>query len=206
MKTLKLSIVLAMSFATITLYAGEMDGEWVTVSKIRGGSQEIRSPAIVVIKKGKIKTVRINTGRVTELGNISELTSKSPNQYNIDMSGGDDLSGKSFHGIFSISGDTLFTCVNPEPSGERPTEFKSTKENGNLLVIWIRKSVLAKLNELANNSSGVKTQKKVEQSVAVERMQTCNLKERINFHVTNLFLAEKCNENEIILHYNAYIG
>lgn len=147
MKTLKLSIILLVFLSTITLYGGKMEGEWITVYQIRGGIQEVKNPVTVIIKNGEFKTTNTATGKLSEIGNISEIISASSNQYDIEMTEGDNWNGEYFHGIFSISADTLFTCVNPKASGERPIEFKSTKDNGNLLVKWVRKSVSLKIKK-----------------------------------------------------------
>lgn len=139
--------IIAVSLCTYA-NANEMDGEWISVSRISAGQQQITTPTHAVIKDGKFNTVR--DGKLSELGKITETTTETPKQYNVDMTGEVELSGKTFHGIFSVSGDTMFTCVNPKPSGERPVSFTSTKENGNVMIVWIRKDTLAKLQGLAN--------------------------------------------------------
>ena len=133
------------NFSTLAS-ANEMDGKWVSVSRISAGVQQMTLPAYAVIKDGKFNTER--EGKLSELGNISETTTTPINHYNVEMTGEVELSGKSFHGIFAVSGDTMFTCVNPEPSGDRPTAFSSTKDNGNVLIVWMRKETLAKLNAM----------------------------------------------------------
>lgn len=137
-------------FATGTiLNAGEMDGEWVTVARVRGGEQLLGTPSGAVIKDGKFNTVR--EGELSEVGDIKEIIGPSPSQYNVKMTGDVEDSGKSFQGIFTVSGDTMFTCVNPTPNGERPRGFYSSKANGNILIVWIRKSTVAKM-EFPNSS------------------------------------------------------
>ena len=147
---LRLTAIAILFVTGSFLHAGEMDGEWITVSRIRGGEQQFGAPSEAVIKDGKFNTVRNAT--LSELGDIKEIRDANPAQYNVDMKGDGEDSGKSFHGIFSVSGDTMFTCVNPIPDGKRPTEFKSTKENGTYLIVWIRKSAAAKI-EFPNATS-----------------------------------------------------
>jgi uncharacterized protein (TIGR03067 family) len=130
-----------------------MDGEWISVARIRAGVQQISAPSHAVIENGKFNTVR--DGKVQELGKISEAVDVSPHQYNILMEGDVPDSGKSFHGIFSISGDTMFTCVNPEAESGRPGEFLSTRENGNILIVWVRKQTLERVQAV---SAGAKEQ------------------------------------------------
>lgn len=128
------------------ILAQEMNGEWVSISRIRGGEQQYGSATEAVIKDGKFNTVR--EGETRELGNISEDTKNTPNQYSVEMTGSVPDSGKSFNGIFMVSADTMVTCVNPVADGQRPAEFKSTKENGNILVVWMRKSAAEKMGYL----------------------------------------------------------
>lgn len=146
-----LASVFVASLANSAL-AHEMDGEWISVSRISAGEQQITTPSHAVIKDGKFNTVR--DGQLSELGSISETTSETPKQYNVEMTGEVELSGESFHGIFAISGDTMLTCVNPKPGGERPDAFTSTEENGNVMIVWIRKDTLVKLQELADVDAG----------------------------------------------------
>lgn len=141
--------LLAVSFCNCA-YANEMDGEWVSISRISAGKQQITTPTHAVIKAGKFNTVR--DGKLSELGKITETTTKTPKQYNVNMTGKVKFSGKSFHGIFAISGDTMLTCVNPKPSGDRPAMFSSTKENGNIMIVWMRKDTLARLQKLSRNA------------------------------------------------------
>jgi len=153
--TLRFTTIAILFINASFLHAGEMDGEWITVSRIRGGEQQLGTPSEAVIKDGKFNTVR--EGKLSELGDIKETPDENPAQYNVDMKGDVEDGGKSFHGIFSISGDTMFTCVNPNPNGKRPTEFKSTKENGSILIVWIRKSVAAKIEFPNANPVELKT-------------------------------------------------
>lgn len=152
MNRLNLTIfgVLAVTICNYT-NANEMDGEWISVSRISAGEQQITTPTHAVIKDGKFNTVR--DGELSELGKITETLTATPKQYNVDMTDEVELSGKSFSGIFAVSGDTMFTCVNPEPDGERPTVFSSTKKNGNVMIVWIRKDTLAKLQALTSKDN-----------------------------------------------------
>lgn len=141
-------------FLSSTLCSGEMDGEWVSVARVRGGEQQIGSPTHAVIKDGKFNTVR--DGKLSEVGNIREVARSTPHQYDVEMTGDVEDSGKSFHGIFSVSGDTMFTCVNPTPGATRPADFTSTKKNGNILIVWIREHGVSKPTEESEVESEVR--------------------------------------------------
>ena len=146
--------VLALGLAASSYaYGSEMDGEWVSISRISAGEQQLTTPTRAVIKDGKFSTVR--DGKLSELGNIRETRSEIPNGYDVEMTGEVELSGKSFHGIYSISGDTMLTCVNPKPSGKRPKFFSSTKENGHVMIVWMRKSAFAKVKKPLKKATDV---------------------------------------------------
>ncbi len=123
-------------------FANEMDGEWVSISRIRGGVQQFGDPTQAVIKDGKFSTVR--EGEYTEIGNISEDAQTLPKHYTVEMTSSAADEGKKFNGIYAASADTLITCANPVADGKHPEGFGSTKENGYILVVWMRKSAIEK--------------------------------------------------------------
>lgn len=135
------AIALIAVLSTEYLHGGEMDGEWVSIARIRSGSQQFGEPTTASIKDGKFHTLR--DGKLSELRKLSEETDVTPTQYKVKMTGDVKDSGTSFNGIVSISGDTMFTCVHPIPDAKRPTAFTSTKDNGNILIVWMRKKALS---------------------------------------------------------------
>lgn len=144
-----------LAFSVLTtpgLSAGEMDGEWASVVRIRGGEQQLGTQTEAVIKDGKFNTVR--NGELSELGTMRENIDGKPNQYTVTMTGDVADSGKSFNGIFVISADTMFTCVTPTPDARPPAEFRSTKEDGNILIVWMRKSVASKASFPTGDDAG----------------------------------------------------
>lgn len=148
MNRLKMIVIVmfAASTSSFRATADDMDGEWISISRIRAGEQLLTPPTHALIKDGKFNTIR--DGKLSELGRISVSPPGSPQHYNVQMTGDGELAGKSFHGIFSISADTMLTCVNPDPGGDRPKLFGSTAKNGSLMIIWMRKPTLAKLQKL----------------------------------------------------------
>lgn len=132
--------IMFFSLMASNVFAGQMDGEWYSISRVRGGEQQSGAPTHAVIKDGKFNTMR--DGKIVELGKIVENTETNPSRYSVEMTGEVEDAGKTFHGIFSMSGDTMLTCVNPSPDGLPPKEFKSSKDNATIFVVWqrVRKS------------------------------------------------------------------
>ena len=149
--------------------AAAMDGEWVAIAQIRGGKQIYDRPAECMIREGTFYTVR--SGITTELGKITEVDETSPNQYDVEMTVGEEHKTETFAGIFAISGDTMFTCVNPQPGGERPTQFQSTESDGSILTVWVRKSEVPKI-VLTTEESDEKTTASQEAAKGVAPRQT----------------------------------
>ena len=141
-----LSIFLATSAVFLSARysdAGNMDGEWVSVTRIRAGAQQLGVATNAQIRDGKFSTIQ--NGKISEAGKMTEVTDGAIPGYSLIMSEEVASVGKSFNGIYSVSGDTMFTCVSPVPDAKRPTAFTSTKENGHILIVWMRKAAVAKL-------------------------------------------------------------
>lgn len=128
---------ITLFLASVSL-AGQMDGEWVSISSVRAGVQQAGASIQTVIKDGKINTVR--DGKHEEEGIIHEALKSRPHRYILEMKGDDQDADKKFLGIFTVSGDTMLTCVNIDPGGEHPVEFKSSEADGRILTVWQRKS------------------------------------------------------------------
>lgn len=136
-------VIAMLGMAAPCLLGGEMDGEWVSLARVRGGDVQAGEPSYAVILDGKFSTK--HEGVLTGVGDLKEVAETSPSHYSIHVTGDGEDKGKSFHGIFAVSGDLMITCANPTPEGGPPTKFVSTKENQNILVVWIRKSAASSL-------------------------------------------------------------
>ncbi len=109
-------------------FAGEMDGEWLSIARVRAGAEQPGAATKAVIAAGVFRTER--DGTVQEQGIITESAGSDPHRYTVEMKGDVQDAGKTFHGIFRVAGDTMITCANPAPGGAHPTGFASTKDNG----------------------------------------------------------------------------
>ncbi len=147
---LRFTVMLCAAYilpAASVLLAGQMDGEWISVSRVRAGVQQRGEASHAVIRDGKFSTKR--DGKLSEQGVISETPGSRPRQYTIEMDSGVEDAGKTFRGIYSISGDTMLTCVNLEPGRDHPEDFSSTHDSGTILIVWARKhGEAARENEL----------------------------------------------------------
>jgi uncharacterized protein (TIGR03067 family) len=153
--SLYVAIALIAVLSADHLHGGEMDGEWVSIASIRHGFQQLGGPFTASIKDGKLYAV--HDGKLHEWGNMSENTDVTPSQFKVEMAGDLKGSGKSINGIFSISGDTMFTCFNSLYNSKRPAAFTSTKDNGNSLIVWMRKEALLKSGANSNSDSPKKS-------------------------------------------------
>ena len=70
---------------------------------------------------------------LTEEGTIKVEPGKKPATIDLAITEGDDK-GKSQVGIYKVDGDTITVCLAAPGAKDRPTEFKSTEENGHILA------------------------------------------------------------------------
>jgi uncharacterized protein (TIGR03067 family) len=74
----------------------------------------------------------------SEEGTMKLDPTKKPATIDLAITSGNDK-GKSQVGIYKIDGDSITICLARPGETDRPTEFKSTEENGNILVTIKRK-------------------------------------------------------------------
>ena len=85
---------------------------------------------------GEIVIVPVAHG-VENLGKVARIDpTKNPKEIDYLFNEGSNK-GKTQKGIYKFDGDTYTDCCS-EPGGERPTEFKSTKENGWEIMVFKR--------------------------------------------------------------------
>jgi len=72
-------------------------------------------------------------GGMTEEGTIKLDPAKKPATIDLTITDGQDK-GKDQVGIYKIDGDTITVCLAAPGAKDRPTEFKSTEENGFILA------------------------------------------------------------------------
>ena len=111
----------------------KFDGAWVFTSWDHAGEAlpaEARETAKWTIKGGKYT---FEFGGMTEEGTIKLDPAKKPATIDLAITDGQDK-GKSQVGIYKIDGDTITVCLARPGANDRPTEFKSTEENGFILV------------------------------------------------------------------------
>lgn len=106
-------------------------GDWKVVSRVQAGVEVVANqpnPREAVL--GFSKTGGFTWERSDEeAGKISRIDpTKNPKE--IDYVFNDGLNkGKTQKGFYTLEGDTFTDCCS-KPGSDRPTEFKSTKENG----------------------------------------------------------------------------
>jgi uncharacterized protein (TIGR03067 family) len=114
-----------------------LNGTWKVVSFQRAGVEQIENDTE--------KTITFKNGEFTWGGSdepfgkiVSIDPTKTPKEVDYTYTRG-PLKDKRQKGIYTLDGDTFVDCF-PEGAAdsERPTEFKSTKENGLTLVTYKR--------------------------------------------------------------------
>lgn len=77
-------------------------------------------------------------GNAAVAGKVARIDpAKSPREIDYQFTEGPDA-GKTAKGIYKLAGDTLTECCPPPGADARPTEFKSTAENGCYLLTFKR--------------------------------------------------------------------
>jgi uncharacterized protein (TIGR03067 family) len=111
----------------------KFEGEWVFSAWDHAGNPlpaEARETAKWTIK-GEKYTFEFND--LKEEGTIKLDPGKKPATIDLAITEGEDK-GKSQVGIYKMDGDTITVCLAPPGAKDRPTEFKSTEENGYILA------------------------------------------------------------------------
>jgi uncharacterized protein (TIGR03067 family) len=111
----------------------KFDGTWVFTAWDHAGEAlpaEARDTAKWTIKGGKYT---FEFAGMTEEGTIKLDPSKKPATIDIAITEGQDK-GKDQVGIYKIEGETITVCLAAPGAKDRPTEFRSTEENGFILA------------------------------------------------------------------------
>lgn len=119
-------------------------GTWKVIRSVRGG-EDMPNPfpdgLSVYYTLAADATFRITAGDSTfESGTWSVDTTSSPMGFD-HIPTVEGHPGTLVPGIFAIVGDTLSVCILPTtPMRRRPTELRSTPDNGALLLVFTRVS------------------------------------------------------------------
>lgn len=106
-------------------------GKWTITSRVQAGEETIK------LKEGAVESIVVFNkegvfgweGGTEEMGKVTRIDpSKNPKEIDYLFNAG-PYKGKTQKGLYKFEGDTFVDCCT-EPGQERPTEFKSTKENG----------------------------------------------------------------------------
>jgi uncharacterized protein (TIGR03067 family) len=125
---------------TPKLELARLAGRWKLVSRITAGEELVLNnpnaggEMIAVFKEDGTFAWE---GGVENLGKIARIDpSKSPKEIDYEFKEGGSK-GKTQKALYKLEGDTYSDCCT-EPGEDRPTEFKSTKENGYEIMVFQR--------------------------------------------------------------------
>lgn len=106
-------------------------GKWTITSRVQAGEETIKP------KEGAVESIVVFNkegvfgweGGTEEMGKVARIDpSKNPKEIDYLFNAG-PYKGKTQKGLYKFEGDTFIDCCTT-PGEARPTEFKSTKENG----------------------------------------------------------------------------
>jgi uncharacterized protein (TIGR03067 family) len=137
-----IAVTLALCAGPLTAAPGPKDekdevkkfeGEWTFVSWEHSG--QTLPKEVLDITKWSVKGDKYSfeMGEQQEEGTIKIDASKKPATLDFDITSGNDK-GKKQVGIYKIDGDTMTICLARPGEEKRPSEFKSTEEDGHILV------------------------------------------------------------------------
>jgi uncharacterized protein (TIGR03067 family) len=116
-----------------------LDGDWDTVSFLRGGAplpREKQFPDRLMTIRGDTFSEKRN-GKVAVRGKLKIDTAKSPRWMDTTFLEGGPGLNETVYGIYEVNGDTLRVCC--AASGEpRPTAFESKTGTGLRLIVYKR--------------------------------------------------------------------
>lgn len=108
-------------------------GDWTFSSWDQAG-QSLPAEGLAVTRWGvKGDKYTFEAGEVKEEGTITLDPGKKPAAIDLKITAGPDR-GKDQVGIYKFDGAAIVLCLAPPGAKDRPTEFKSTEENGCILV------------------------------------------------------------------------
>lgn len=111
----------------------KFEGDW-TFTAWEASGQTLPQEALDIAKwsvKGDKYTFEM--GEVKEEGTIKLDPAKKPATIDFAITSGNDK-GKDQPGIYKVDGETITICLARPGGKDRPTDFKSTEENGFILV------------------------------------------------------------------------
>jgi uncharacterized protein (TIGR03067 family) len=113
-------------------------GDWTITGWKQAGNaldKEDLATAKWTVKDGKYK---FELDGNAEEGTLKIDPSKKTPTVDLEISEGNDK-GKTQPGIYKIDGDTITFCLGLPGAKDRPTDFSSTEDNGQILVTMKRK-------------------------------------------------------------------
>ena len=114
----------------------ETEGSWIAVFKERDGKVQPLKSMVVSFKGDKFETTV--DGKVIEGGENKLDLKNTPKAYAATITTDGSIIGKTYDGIYEVTGDILRTCVNTNDGKKAPTEFVTRPDTGHQLVIWKR--------------------------------------------------------------------
>jgi uncharacterized protein (TIGR03067 family) len=116
----------------------QLQGTWVATSGENGGAalddDQVKGMKFEI--KGDKYTY--TSGDYTEKGTLKVEGDKNPKAINLHIEEGQGQ-GEDQRGIYELKGDTFKVCfAQPGKDRERPKEFKTTADNGHLLIVLKR--------------------------------------------------------------------
>jgi uncharacterized protein (TIGR03067 family) len=113
-----------------------LQGTWELSAFERDG-KEVKLEDVTKVTFTVDKFVVKRGDEVVAAGTFKLDPSKKPKVCDTTYTDGPDK-GKTFKGIYQIDGDTEKFCRAGLPSGERPTEFKTKPDSGQVLSVYKR--------------------------------------------------------------------
>jgi uncharacterized protein (TIGR03067 family) len=132
--------LLACAVTSLTLVSAdagdgkELEGEWKAIVIEQGGKKvpDAALKTITVVIKGDTFTLK-NQEKVVEMATLTVDGTKTPRQLTLTPVQG-PRKGKAHPGIYTVEKGNLKICW-ALPGKDRPTEFTTTAESGNFLIV-----------------------------------------------------------------------
>ena len=105
-------------------------GKWTFTEGMKAGEKteadKLKEPAEITADK-----ITLKTADATFVFKYTADAKASPVAIDMEILEPDGFKGAKAKGIIAVDGEKLKLAYNPAPDGARPTDFKSTKDNGN---------------------------------------------------------------------------